>query len=268
MKRMNRLFLLIFTVTLFAWDAEAQQLPDSVYTKAGFITSIESEQLDQVRRLFVHLPMDYDQSKRYPLVILLDGEASFKAFASATELMNWQHLIPGCIVVGIPNVNRDMDYAPFIEGLPDSGNAEKMIAFYRDELFPYLESQYSTGKKILWGHSWVGFFTIYVMLTEPDLFDAYIATSPTFRFLEQVFDPEGMFNKLSGKDIQFYMSLGGEELVGGATRNFALKLESDAPESLVWEFTVKPGKNHDSNAIVGYLDGLEFIFREEMNSDD
>ena len=42
-----------------------------------------------------------------------------------------------------------------------------------------------------------------------------------------------------------------------------LKLEREAPESLVWEFTVMPDKTHDSNAIVGYLDGLEFILGEK-----
>jgi len=260
---MKKFFLLFLFATLYAWNAGAQIIPDSVYTKAGFVTSIRSDQLGQERRLFIHLPMGYDTTKNYPLVVLLDGEATFKAFASATELMSWQFLIPPCIVVGIPNVDRDMDYAPLIEGVPGSGNAEKMIAFYRDELFPYLELHYNTSVKILWGHSWVGFFTIYVMLTEPGLFDAYIATSPVFRFLEQVLDPENMFDRVSGKKIKFYMSLGGEELVGEATKNFALKLESDAPESLVWEFKVKPDKNHDSNAILGYIDGLEFFFRGE-----
>lgn len=265
---MKKIILLIFLATLFLWDTAAQQLPDSVFTRVGFITSIDSEHLGQTRRLFIHLPVDFDTAKRFPLVILLDGEASFKAFASATELMNWQKLIPSCIVVGIPNVDRNLDYVPYIERVPNSGNAEKMIAFYRDELFPFLESRYNIGMKILWGHSFVGFFTIYVMLEEPGLFDAYLATSPVFRFMDQVFDPETMFEKVSDRDIRFYMSLGGEELVGEATKNFALRLESDAPESLIWEFSVKPDKTHDSNAIMGYMDGLEFIFREPAKKND
>lgn len=258
----KKFILLIFYIALFTWNAEAQQPPDSVYTKAGFITSFESQELEQTRRLFIHLPMGFDTAGSYPLVVLLDGEASFKAFASATELMNWQELIPGCIVVGIPNVDRNLDYAPLIQNVPGSGNADKMMAFYRKELFPYLESRYNIETKVLWGHSWLGFFTIYVMLNQPDLFDAYIATSPAFRFLDQVFDQESMFDRVAGEEVKFYMSLGGEELVGEATKNFALKLESDAPKSLIWEFTVKPDKTHDSNAIVGYMDALEFIFSE------
>ncbi|HDS08014.1 MAG TPA: alpha/beta hydrolase [Bacteroides sp.] len=265
---MKKLLFLVASIVVLAYPARAQQLPDSVYVKTGFITSIRSEHLDQERKLFIHLPVDYDSSQPFPLVILLDGEASFKAFASATELMNWQKLIPSCIVVGIPNVDRNLDYAPYLERVPNSGRAEKMIAFYKEELFPFLESRFNIGMKIIWGHSFLGFFTIYVMLEEPELFDAYLATSPVFRFLDQVFDPETMFDKVSDNEVRFYMSLGGEELVTEATRNFALKLESDAPDSLIWEFSVKPDKTHDSNAIIGYMDGLEFVFTGPRQKQD
>ncbi len=54
----------------------------------------------------------------------------------------------------------------------------------------------------------------------------------------------------------------GDVFIKGTSKSFALKLESEAPESLLWKLTVKEEKNHDSNAIVGYMDGLEFVFEE------
>jgi hypothetical protein len=255
-----RKFILIISFVSVSLIVSAQEHPDSVSTTVGYVTSIQSEHLEQSRTLYVHLPEEYDPGKSYPLVILLDGEATFRAFASVTALMGWQGLIPGCIVVGIPNINREMDYAPFIEGVPGSGNASKMLSFYRDELLPFLERQFRIGEKILYGHSWVGFFTTYVMLKEPELFDAYIATSPMFRFFDQVFEPSGLFGQLEGRPVSFYSSLGGEETMSRELEKFIQLLGTEAPESLQWKFTVNEGKNHDSNAITGYMDGLEFTF--------
>ena len=255
-----RKFILITSFFFVSLIVAAQERPDSLSTTVGYVISVESVHLEQTRKLFIHLPEGYDAGKSYPLVMLLDGEATFRAFASAAALMGWQGLIPNCIVVGIPNINREMDYAPFMEEVPGSGDARKMLSFYRDELFPYLEHQFRIGERILYGHSWVGFFTVYVMLKEPSLFDGYIATSPMFRFFNQVFEPDGLFERLEGRQVRFYSSLGGEETMIREFEQFIQLLDTEAPETLQWKFKVYEGKNHDSNAITGYMDGLEFIF--------
>ncbi len=237
----------------------AQDHADSLSTSVGFVSSIESAQLGQTRKLYIHLPDGFDAGRTYPLVVLLDGEATFRAFASVTALMAWQELIPRCIVVGIPNINREMDYAPVIEGIPESGDADKMVLFYREELFPFLEERYHIGRKILYGHSWVGFFATYVMLTEPALFNAYISTSPMFRFFDQVFESGGLFNVLEGQPVRFYASIGGEETLSRQLEGFVVMLEEEAPASLEWRFVVQEGKNHDTNALSGYTEGLQFV---------
>jgi predicted alpha/beta superfamily hydrolase len=257
MKTYTCLFLLALMIFQ---PAAGQDSADSLYTKVGFVTSIDSEHLEQTRKLFIHLPDSYDTEKTYPLVVLLDGEATFRAFASATALMGWQKLIPDCIVVGVPNINREMDYAPVIEGIPGSGDAVKMRSFYRDELFPFLEAKYHIGRKILYGHSWVGFFATYVMLTEPSLFNAYISSSPMFRFYHQVFTGDGIFEKVSGTAVCYYLTLGGEEVMSRELEQFTLQLEGNAPASLKWKFELNEGRNHDSNALLSYMNGLDFIF--------
>ena len=249
------LFALVISQPVWSQDPN-----DSLYTRVGFVTSIESEHLEQTRKLFIHLPDQFDAEKSYPLVVLLDGEATFRAFASATALMGWQKLIPECIVVGIPNINREMDYAPVIEGIPGSGDAEKMVLFYREELFPMLEYRFHINRKILYGHSWVGFFSTYVMLTAPDLFDAYISSSPMFRFYHQVFTEEGIFESVQEETVFYYLTLGGEEAISSELERFILLLKEDAPSSLKWNFILNEGKNHDSNALLSYMNGLEFIF--------
>jgi predicted alpha/beta superfamily hydrolase len=256
MKRTHIFFLLIAA----AMPALTAQDPaDSLCTSVGFVASVESGQLGQTRKLYIHLPEGFDAGRTYPLVVLLDGEATFRAFASVTALMAWQKIIPGCIVVGIPNIHREMDYAPVIEGIPGSGNAYKMMSFYREELFPFLEGRYHIGRKILYGHSWVGFFATYVMLTEPALFDGYISTSPMFRFFDQVLEPSGLFSRLEGQPLRFYASLGGEETMSRQLERFMVMLGNEAPASLEWKFVVQEGKNHDTNALTGYMEGLGFV---------
>ena len=255
--------LLIIAIAFISTRVEAQDPPDSLFTKVGFVTSLDSKHLGQTRGLFIHLPDNYNAEKAYPLVMVLDGEATFRAFAAATALMAWQGLIPECIVVGVPNINREMDYAPVIEGIPGSGLAEKMRTFYSEELFPFLEERYLIGKKVLYGHSWVGFFSTWVMLTEPGLFDAYISTSPMFRFFNRIFQPEGIFDQLEGQPVQYYLTLGGEETMSLILENYIRLLEGKAPASLQWKFTLNEGKGHDSNALASYMDGLLFVFSTE-----
>ncbi|RPI41153.1 MAG: alpha/beta hydrolase [Bacteroidetes bacterium] len=256
MRNLMTIWMLAAMVSL-----KAQEVHDSVFTKTGFPVHLYSEHLGQERKIFIHLPVGHDTSQSYPLVVLLDGEVSFKAFAGATELMSWQRLIPPCIVVGIVNVQRDMDYAPLVEDIPGSGRADTMLAFYRDELFPYLEERFNISGRIIWGHSWTGFFVTYTMLKEPSLFDAYIVTSPALDLLDSVTDPENPFGKIQGLRIKYFMSLGGEERVSEKMKQFISRLENDAPETLEAEMMIREGKNHDSNALPGYMDGLEFVFR-------
>lgn len=259
---MKKLLLLLVSIYVLNPANHAQDPPDSLFTRIGYVTSLESDHLEQVRRLFIHLPDNHDPEKTYPLVIVLDGEATFRAFASATALMAWQKLIPECIVVGVPNINRELDYAPVIEGIPGSGSAGKMTAFYREELFPYLEKQFGVGEKVLYGHSWVGFFATWVMLTDPGLFDAYISSSPMFRFFDRIFKPDGIFDRMETEPVDYFLTLGGEETMSRELEGYVSLLEEHAPGSINWRFVLNEGKNHDTNALSSYMDGLMFVFAE------
>ena len=243
-------------------DGSAQPVRDSLLMSIGYKQSIESGILEQSRGLYIHLPDKFDAEKTYPLVLVLDAEAAFKSFAATTELMGWQELIPACIVIGIPNINRELDYAPVIEGIPESGRADLMIQFYREELFPYLESEFNTGRKILWGHSWLGSFSTYVMLTSPDLFDAYMSTSPTYRFISPRFESPGLFDAIGDKSLMFYLSRGSEEPESEEARRFLEQLEEKSPGTLKWKFSLNQEKNHDSNSLSSYMEALEWFFGE------
>ena len=54
------------------------------------------------------------------------------------------------------------------------------MQFIGDELIPYVDAHYKTNPfKIFAGHSFGGITTINCLLTQPDMFGAYIAISPS-----------------------------------------------------------------------------------------
>ena len=127
---------------------------------------------------------------------LLDGESHFDMLTQYTEyLSRWDvNVIPEMIVVGITNTKRTRDLTPTESiinyfGKPDtnriswmkpSGGNEMFLQFIRNELMPYIDKNYKTQfYKILAGHSFGALASINCMLVHPDMFDAYIAVSPS-----------------------------------------------------------------------------------------
>ena len=60
------------------------------------------------------------------------------------------------------------------------GGAEKFLGFIRDELIPFVDSNYHTdpGDRTLVGDSLSGLFSLYALSQCPETFNRYIAGSP------------------------------------------------------------------------------------------
>ena len=94
--------------------------------------------------------------------------------------------MPATIVVALQNTERGRDMTPPAETddemtsmIGDSGGADDFIAFFRDELIPYVDSNYrTTGYDILVGHSLGGLVAIHALVHHPDVFEAYVPISP------------------------------------------------------------------------------------------
>jgi hypothetical protein len=77
-----------------------------------------------------------------------------------------------------PDSLRARDYTPTKETrLPQSGGADQFLAFMKNELFPFMETNYKADSKnrILMGCSLGGLFTLYTLFTQPELFSGYAA---------------------------------------------------------------------------------------------
>lgn len=165
----------------------------TLYTLCGFITlhaqevdlylgqtdSIYSETLSEQRPFVVRVPSDHASSgKQYTTLYMLDGNSSgmSHAISAAAKL----GLLNELIIVGIANTDRDRDMMPLsAESYPVAvPGAANFLAFIGDELIPQIEKQYPcNGQRVLRGQSLSGLFTMYALLSSPELFHGYIGNS-------------------------------------------------------------------------------------------
>jgi hypothetical protein len=130
---------------------------------------------------------------------------------------------------------------------------------------PYIKANYKTGPfKIFAGHSFGGLTAINCMLTRPDMFDAYIAISPSLWFGDK-YVLKLAAKKLTGVSTlnkKFFYSNGNED---GSFRRDLQNLDSLVKQSSLKGFEHKyvyyPDENHMTEPIPAYYDALRFIYK-------
>ena len=80
----------------------------------GHIDSLKSDVLGETRKIWVHLPINYQEGKKYPVLYLLDGNGHFHSVTGLIKQLstNGTVILPEMIVIAIPNTNRSRDLIP------------------------------------------------------------------------------------------------------------------------------------------------------------
>lgn len=214
-------FLASTTVVCLSAVCAAQQ-PESAVPEdivVGQRIEIYSDVLNESRPIEVYVPGNYaDTDRRYPVFIAVDGGWFFRYCISVIDMLSPNHL-PEMIVVGIPNTDRRRDLDPANPDRPEPlGGTVAFRRFLAEELLPYLDRSYRTQPyRVLSGHSLAGYFTVYSLFAEPELFDAFIATSPSLQIEQRrtvIHTLAGTVGASSTKGKVLYFSVGGEEPQG------------------------------------------------------
>ncbi len=262
-----------------AQDTKAYKYPQSE------IVTIHSKVLNEDRKIYIHCPKpdSTNLDKRFPVLYLMDGENHFELLAQYADYLSRTDIlaIPKMIIVGIPNTERRRDLTPTVSitdylGKPDtsnlmkpSGGNENFLKFINTDLIPAIDKSYKTKPyKILAGHSFGGLSSINCMLTHPDMFDAYIAVSPSFwwdnRYVLKLADKK--LTKGSALNKMFFYSDGNE---GGDSSFFHLDLlmfdsliSNKNLIGLNYMYKHYPTETHMTEPIVAYFEALRFIFKE------
>jgi hypothetical protein len=172
------------------------------------------------------------------------------------------------IVVGIANTDRTRDLTPKPDSLdkqlPTAGGSDQFLQFLTEELKPFVQKKYRTDPfDILIGHSFGGLFAVHTMLNKPDVFDAYIAVSPSLWWngWEEVKHAELFLKTNPNFKKIVYITLGNEGIqMQSPMDSFVTALEKYAPKGLLWKYQPMPYENHLTNPHRSIYDGLEWLF--------
>ena len=241
---------------------------------------LNSEVLNEERPYQIYLPTDYDNNgEPVSVLYLLDGDGHFHHTTGVVSFLKRQGRIPNLMVVSIPNTtDRTRDLTPAIKvdmeakkGMPTAGGADKMLSFIKEELIPHIDKTYNTSPyRILTGHSFGGLFAVHTLLTEPELFDAYISISPSMWWDNQnlVAQAESFLAEKPKLKCFFYMTMGNEggNMLGGAMKLAALFEETEIPD-FNWDFKVMEEETHGSIPHRSTYYGLEAIFNDWFSAD-
>ena len=177
--------------------------------------NFESDILNETRELKIQLPRNYDENslKKYPLIIVLDGDYMFEAVSGSVDYLSYWGNIPESIIVGVNQINSRYDDCSVLDNIdfvPISSSAN-FYDFISEELITYFDKNYRTTKfKVAVGHEATANFINYFLLNNKILFSGFIAISPNFsynmeNYLIQRFDKikTNVFYYLASSDRDF-----------------------------------------------------------------
>lgn len=192
---------IVFFLYLFcSFTTYAQKVTEEVF----------SPKLNEKREITIGLPPSYltNPNKKYPLLIVLDGDYLFDPFQGALNYGAYWDDLPEVILVGInQNKNNERETDCTIDqstGLPDE-KGNQFFEFIGMELVAYMEKKYRIAPfRIIAGHDITAGFLNFYLYKEKPLFNAYISMSPELATAMEQNIPD-RFNVLE-QPIYYYQS--------------------------------------------------------------
>ena len=263
---------LLLALVLLASVAASAQAPAPYDAPERLV--IKSQVLGEERVVLVRTPAGYARgAERFPVLYMTDGGAHIQHTSGTISFLAANARMPEMIVVGITNTDRTRDLTPTrveqVPGnpnarFPTSGGADKFLKFIETELIPLVESKYRTQPyRVFAGHSLGGLFAVHTMLTRPELFNSYIAVSPSLQWDNFVLIDRAREFFKTRKELNrtLFTSLGNEPGdIGDAFGMFRDELQRQQVKGFVWEAVRYDDEDHGSVVLRSHYAGLRKIY--------
>lgn len=225
---------------------------------------IDSKKLNTSRQLKIQLPRNYDadRSKKYPVILVLDGDYLFEPIAGNVDYISYWEDMPESIVVGIMQGDtryKDGSYDK-TSYMPTASGAD-FFEFIGLELMPYIDGKYRTAKFITAvGHDFTANFINYYLFKEPILFNAYINLSPDLAPLMESRIAERI-SGIKGK-VFYYLATGSNDIkaLKESTESLNARLSLLNNKSFHYYYDNFEDATHYSLVARGIPSALENIF--------
>ena len=252
----------------------------------GKTYKIHSKILKEDRTYILELPSSYNTSKKkYPILVLLDGESNYHSHSGILKHMTDGRQIPEMIIVAINNIDRVRDYTPTkyltnlngssaVENHKTSGGSAPFLKFIEQELLPKIESTHrTTSFKTLVGISHGGLLVGSAFLSKDTSFNAFVSMDPSFwwdnQYLIKQLEKTDL-NQIKNKRIYvstadkfenfdrvphvFKANINSHELF-----NTTLKNKGFSPDKVSLEYFKE--ENHWTVALMSLYHGMQFIYK-------
>src|SRR5690606_12611073 len=141
----------------------------------------ESFKLQERRNVSYYFPEDYSEDKKYPLLLVLDGQDLFDLVVANAKFQSRSDRMPQVIVVGVEQGTQMRWEDCGFEGdtgLPDN-KGKPFYEFLGTELIPYMETHYNIAPfKMFIGYDITANFGNFYLFKDRSLFNSYVIISP------------------------------------------------------------------------------------------
>ena len=278
-------FVMPFIFILLSFCASAQTKKEFI---TGDIVTVNSKILKENRTVWVYNPNSIDNTKnrKCPVIYVLDGENHFRSVVAMVEYLSEANVIPPMIVVGILHSNRMKDLTPTIEDTigdstgAHSGGGENFMSFIKNELFPDIESKYSTAPyRILMGHSVGGLTVINTLIHHKEFFNAFVSIDASLWWDKQKLLKESKTVLATEiyADKKLFLAIANRMEKGmdtsavqkDTTENTELirynlelirSIKNNQQNKLIFNYKYYADDNHGSVSFIAEYDAIRFIF--------
>ncbi len=225
------------------------------------------------RKLTVRLPAEYAENpdQRFPVIYVIDGGSAqdFPHIAGIAQSREMNYSFLPAIIVGIETVNRRSeisppvraemmaDYADQLRATP--GNSALFRTFIAQDVKPWIVRNFrTTDHDAIMGESLAGLFIIETLFEQPDLFDDWIAISPSLwwddmKLVRSI--PQRLKAMKPGKErIYFALADEGYRMEEGVER-LADALRANAPAG--WQWAYVPFGNSETHGTIYHPAALD-----------
>ena len=273
------------TAPLHAQDAADHAVlsdPEGEPIVIGSAHRIASTVYGEDKLITVRLPRGYGEEpdRRYPIVFSVDGgpDQDFELLSGIAAEAEFSTSFEPFILVGVRTENRYAQLTPPLERTDPAtltalfgdrmqpNGAPKFRDYLARDVIPWATARYRTDRKVLTAVSLGGLFVIDTLFERPELFDDYIALTPSLWWDEgRVADrAAAKLAAIGPSDKRIYFTMG-DEGVGNRTGEWLGRLvsafETSAPTGMKWAFVDRSGEEeHRTMALTGWLDAFRTLF--------
>ena len=276
-KLMNKVLIapLIMAVFLFSGLAKATDIAALNPIES---LKVKSKHFKEPVEYNITLPTSYSQEKhkdkKYFIIFALHPRSQ-PYLSGIHEWLSHNGDWPWLETIVVTPAKYNPEFAQLFESLVKDPSNQTMLDYFEDDLLVAIDKKYRTnGFRIYSGFMSNGAIGLYTLLNRPQLFNAYMITSPTLanNFANISSDAEEKLTNLAKVDDQLrflYLSTGKHQYEQGslpAFNSLEQSLTEFAPKTLDWQAHINTKNNYMSQPIMTVINGIEALF-DDIHTD-